>query len=197
MYGIALGMARGILYLHNGGGTKILQCDIKPSNVLLDSNFSAKIADFGLAKMIDKDRSHVSLSTIQGTPRYTATETWLKNFGQVTEKSDVYNYGMLLLEIVGRRNNYDAEASGTSRVYFQEWLCNQIYKEEFSLLIKETGSNDSFGDIQEEAGKVMQRMCLVGLWCIQHIPSKRPSMNNVIKMLGGHVEIEIPPYPFP
>lgn len=65
-----------------------MHCDIKPHNVLLDSKFSAKVSDFGLARMIDKDQSHVSLTSIQGTPEYMAPEMWSKSYG-VTEKSDV------------------------------------------------------------------------------------------------------------
>lgn len=70
LYNIALGTARGILYLHVGCSKKILHCDIKPPNVLLDSNFAAKVSDFGLTKMIDKDHRHVSLTNAQGTPGY-------------------------------------------------------------------------------------------------------------------------------
>ena len=87
-----------------------MHCDIKPHNVLLDSKFSAKLSDFGLARMIDKDQSHVSLTSIQGTPEYMAPEMWSKSYGGVTEKSDVYSYGMLLLEMAGGRKNYDSNA---------------------------------------------------------------------------------------
>ncbi|KAF9610422.1 hypothetical protein IFM89_022333 [Coptis chinensis] len=198
---IALETARGILYLHQGCRNRILHLDIKPPNVLLDSNFSAKVADFGLAKMIDKDRSHVSLTAAQGTPGYAAPEMWLKNFGPVTEKSDVYSYGMLLLEMVGRRKNYESELSESSQVYFPEWLYNKVEKDEFPFVTRREDNDVSFeiGEDEEkrteEDENIVKKMCLVGLWCVQHIPSNRPSMDKVVQMLEGHVEIGIPPHP--
>ncbi|PIA47728.1 hypothetical protein AQUCO_01400375v1 [Aquilegia coerulea] len=198
MYNIALETARGILYLHQGCRNRILHCDIKPPNVLLDSNFSAKVGDFGLARMIEKDHSHVSLTGAQGTPGYAAPEMWLKTFGPVTDKSDVYSYGMLLLEMVGRRKNYDPEAGDSSQVYFPEWLYNKVERDEFPSLLRGGEGGSSFeiaGDEEDE--KAVERMCLVGLWCIQHIPSNRPNMDKVVQMLEGHVEIGIPPHPFP
>ncbi|KAF9610415.1 hypothetical protein IFM89_022326 [Coptis chinensis] len=178
---IALETAKGILYLHQGCRDRILHLDIKPSNVLLDSNFSAKVADFGLAKMIDKDRSHVSLTAAQGTPCY----------------------GMLLLEMVGRRKNYESEMSESSQVYFPEWLYNKVENDEFPFVTRR-GDNDASFEIDEDEEKateqnenIVKRMCLVGLWCIQHIPSNRPSMDKIVLMLEGNVEIGIPPHPHP
>ncbi|KAF9610426.1 hypothetical protein IFM89_022337 [Coptis chinensis] len=203
VFNIALETARGILYLHQGCRSRILHCDIKPPNVLLDSNFSAKVADFGLARMIEKDQSHLSLTGAQGTPGYAAPEMWLKTFGPVTEKSDVYSYGMLLLEMVGRRKNYDPEAADPSQVYFPEWLYNKIERDEFPLLVRKGEDNVSSDVVggeksaAEEDDKAVQRMSLVGFWCIQHIPSNRPSMDRVIQMLEGHIEIGISPHPFP
>ncbi|KAF9616458.1 hypothetical protein IFM89_029755 [Coptis chinensis] len=188
---IALETARGILYLHQGCGNRILHLDIKPPNVLLDSNFSAKVSDFGLAKMIDKDHSHVSLTAAQGTPGYAAPEMWLKNFGPVTEKSDVYSYGMLLLEMVGRRKKYETEAFESGPTYFPEFFCSKVEKDEFSFVTRR-GDEDR----TEEDEHIVTRVCLVGLWCIQHIPSNRPSMERVVQMLEGHAEIGIPPRPF-
>ncbi|KAL5703726.1 non-specific serine/threonine protein kinase [Ranunculus cassubicifolius] len=205
VFSIALETGRGILYLHQGCRVKILHCDIKPSNVLLDSNFSAKVADFGLARMMDKDCSHISLTGAQGTPGYAAPEMWLKNFGPVTEKSDVYSYGMLLLEIVGRRKIYDSQVTRSTEAYFPEWIYNRMAKGKFSPFFKEGSSSggdssESFGDeennLEDEEEKVVTRMCLVGLWCIQNIPSNRPSMDRVVQMLEGHGEIGIPPNPF-
>ncbi|XP_042483734.1 rust resistance kinase Lr10-like [Macadamia integrifolia] len=128
MHAIALETGRGILYLHQGCRNRILHCDIKPHNVLLDSNFTAKVSDFGLARMIDKYHNHVSLTRAQGTPGFVAPEIWLKNYGPVTEKSDVYSYGMLLLEMVGGRKNYDLEVNdeSISQVYFPIWAFNKV-----------------------------------------------------------------------
>ncbi|XP_042492356.1 rust resistance kinase Lr10-like [Macadamia integrifolia] len=208
MHAIALETGRGILYLHQGCRNRILHCDIKPHNVLLDSDFTAKVADFGLARMIDKDHSHVSLTRARGTPGFVAPEMWLKNYGPVTEKSDVYSYGMLLLEMVGGRKNYDLEANDESinQVYFPIWAFNKVKNGESPLPMKREDNNASIV-IDEEGGRnereedeeeeVVERICLVGLWCIQHIPSNRPYMDRVIQMLEGTVEVRIPPNPFP
>ncbi|KAL5982671.1 hypothetical protein ACLOJK_016747 [Asimina triloba] len=191
LYKIAIETARGILYLHQGCRSRILHCDIKPHNVLLDSNYSAKVADFGLARMIDKDRSHVTLTVGQGgTPGYAPPEMWSKSYGPITEKSDVYSYGMLLLEMAGGRKNYDEGASASSQIYFPEWAFQQVARGGI-----EGGVDEK--EIEGEDGNVVRRMCLVGLWCIQHIPMKRPSMSKVIQMLEGTAEIGRPPHPFP
>ncbi|KAL5982683.1 hypothetical protein ACLOJK_016759 [Asimina triloba] len=191
LYKIAIETARGVLYLHQGCRSRILHCDIKPHNVLLDPNYSAKVADFGLARMIAKDRSHVTLTVGQGgTPGYAPPEMWSKSYGPITEKSDVYSYGMLLLEMAGGRKNYDEGASASSQIYFPKWAFQQAAR----------GGIEGGGDEKElegEDGNVVRRMCLVGLWCIQHIPMKRPSMSKVIQMLEGTAEIGRPPHPFP
>ncbi|XP_058097358.1 rust resistance kinase Lr10-like [Magnolia sinica] len=194
MYNITLETARGIWYLHQGCRSRILHCDIKPHNILLDSNFSAKVADFGLAKMIDKDHSHVSLTGGQGTPGYAAPEMWSQLYGPVTEKSDVYSYGMLVLEMVGGRRNYDQAASASSREYFPEWAFNRIERGEVPLLRE---VRKKVGDDKEDM-QVVEKLCKVGLWCIQHVHSNRPTMGRVIQMLEGDVDgIEMPPHPFP
>ncbi|XP_042493309.1 rust resistance kinase Lr10-like [Macadamia integrifolia] len=198
MYAIALETARGILYLHQGCRNRILHCDIKPQNVLLDSNFTAKVADFGLAKMMDKDHSHVSLTRARGTPGYVAPEMWLKNYGPVTEKSDVYSYGMTLLEMIGGRTNYDLEAEESSQAYFPLWAFNKVKIGESPLLMRKKENALAVIDQGKEGDEaIVERICLVGLWCIQHIPSNRPYMDRVIQMLEGSAEIDIPPNPFP
>ncbi|XP_043725838.1 rust resistance kinase Lr10-like [Telopea speciosissima] len=239
IYAIALETAKGILYLHQGCRPTILHFDIKPHNVLLDSNFRAKVADFGLARMMGKDDSHVSLTRARGTPGYVAPEVWLNkkttyyNYGPVTDKSDVYSYGMMLLEMVGRRKNCDPEGNeSSSQFYFPMWAYNKIKIGELPLLPPIMISSRLMGDdevnivaaaIDDEvdqrdgsssssssssttghgekdvasASILIERMCLVGLWCIQHIPSNRPSMDRVIQMLEGNVQLGIPPHPFP
>ncbi|KAF5195436.1 LEAF RUST 10 DISEASE-RESISTANCE LOCUS RECEPTOR-LIKE PROTEIN KINASE-like 2.8 [Thalictrum thalictroides] len=97
-----------------------------------------------------------------------------------------------------RRKNYDPEAGDSSQVYFPEWLYNKVERDEFPSLMRGGEGVSSFEIIgDEEDEKAVQRMCLVGLWCIQHIPSNRPNMDKVVQMLEGHVEIGIPPHPFP
>jgi serine/threonine protein kinase len=97
---IALGIARGINYLHQGCDMQILHFDIKPHNILLDDNFVPKVADFGLAKLYPRDNSFVPLNALRGTIGYIAPEMISGSFGVISSKSDVYSFGMLLLEIL-------------------------------------------------------------------------------------------------
>ena len=107
---IALGIAKGIEYLHQGCEQKILHFDIKPHNILLDQNFNPKISDFGLAKLCSKDQSVVSMTIARGTIGYIASEVLSRNFGNVSYKLDVYSFEMLLLEMVSGRKNVDTIA---------------------------------------------------------------------------------------
>jgi len=114
---IALGVARGIDYLHRGCDMRILHFDIKPHNILLDHNFNPKVSDFGLAKLYPKDYSLVSISAARGTIGYIAPELVSRSFGVISHKSDVYSFGMLLLEMAGGRRNVDQRAENSSQVY--------------------------------------------------------------------------------
>jgi len=110
---IAVGVARGIRYLHEECQQKIVHYDIKPGNVLLDGALTPKVADFGLSRLVSRADTHVSVSGIRGTPGFAAPEMWMMS--GVTEKCDVYSFGMLLLEIVGRRRNFDEAAPESQR----------------------------------------------------------------------------------
>ncbi|KAI7757303.1 hypothetical protein M8C21_031431 [Ambrosia artemisiifolia] len=114
LYQIAVGIARGLEYLHRGCSTRILHFDIKPHNILLDEDFCPKISDFGLAKLFREKESKISMSNLRGTPGYIAPELFSRNFGEVSHKSDVYSYGMMILEMVGGRKNIEVEVDHTS-----------------------------------------------------------------------------------
>lgn len=101
---IAIAIAQGIAYFHEQCRNRIIHCDIKPENILLDENFCPKVSDFGLAKLMSRQHSHV-VTTVRGTRGYLAPE-WVSN-RPITVKADAYSYGMLLLEIVGGRRNLD------------------------------------------------------------------------------------------
>ncbi|MED6155151.1 Rust resistance kinase Lr10 [Stylosanthes scabra] len=105
IHDIAIGVARGIEYLHEGCDMQILHFDIKPHNILLDENFNPKISDFGLAKLYPTDNINVSLTAARGTMGYMAPELFYKNIGGISYKADVYSFGMLLMEMAGRRKN--------------------------------------------------------------------------------------------
>ncbi|XP_048330648.2 rust resistance kinase Lr10 [Ziziphus jujuba] len=187
MLKISLGVARGIEYLHQGCNMQILHFDIKPHNVLLDENFTPKVSDFGLAKLYPTDNSIVSLTAIRGTIGYMAPELFYKNIGGVSYKADVYSFGMLLMEIMGKRKKPSAPEDRSSEMYFPDWVYDQVSKE-----------NDTELEISmEEERKLEKKMIIVALWCIQMRPSYRPSMSKVIEMLEGEIEsLELPPKPF-
>eukprot|EP01018_Ginkgo_biloba_P007336 Gb_41813 [translate_table: standard] len=192
LHAIALGTARGIAYLHNDCQNRIIHYDIKPANVLLDAKFSPKVADFGLAMLCSREDTHVSLSGARGTPGYTAPEVWKQNGSvPITDKCDVYSFGMLLLEMVGRRKNLDLDlnkGNALSKVYFPDWVCRQVEKGEIMNVI----GADTTPDDEERA----KTLTLVSLWCIQANPSERPPMSKVVQILEGNAELSNPPNPF-
>ncbi|XP_056175307.1 LEAF RUST 10 DISEASE-RESISTANCE LOCUS RECEPTOR-LIKE PROTEIN KINASE-like 2.1 [Syzygium oleosum] len=118
LYQISLGIAHGLEYLHRGCNTRILHFDIKPHNILLDANYCPKISDFGLAKICPRQESIVSMLGARGTPGYIAPELFMRNIGGVSHKSDVYSYGMMVLEMVGKRKNIEVAVDRTSETYF-------------------------------------------------------------------------------
>ncbi|XP_042492619.1 rust resistance kinase Lr10-like isoform X2 [Macadamia integrifolia] len=185
---IAIGIARGIEYLHQGCDQRILHFDIKPHNILLDKKFNPKISDFGLAKSYAKGQSNVSMTAARGTMGYVAPEIFFSwKFANVSYKSDVYSFGMLLLEMVGGRKNIDATVEHSSQVYFPEWIYSRLHQ----------GEELSLGLVAEEDAEIARRLAIVATWCIQWYPSGRPSMNTVIQMLEGEIDdFEMPPNPF-
>ncbi|RVW90576.1 Rust resistance kinase Lr10 [Vitis vinifera] len=187
MYEISLGVAHGIEYLHRGCDMQILHFDIKPHNILLDKNFSPKVSDFGLAKLYPTDHSIVSVTAARGTMGYMAPELVYKNIGGVSYKADVYSFGMLLMEMAGRRKNLNVFAEHSSQMYFPSWVSDQFSE----------GKDIEMGDATEEEQKLAKKMIIVALWCIQLKPSDRPSMSKVVEMLEGNVELlQMPPKPF-
>ncbi|XP_058009023.1 rust resistance kinase Lr10-like [Hevea brasiliensis] len=184
---IALGIAKGIEYLHQGCDQRILHFDIKPHNILLDHDFNPKISDFGLAKFCAKDQSAVSMTTARGTIGYIAPEVFSRNIGNVSYKSDVYSFGMLVLEMVGGRKIVDVAEGNDKQIYFPEWIYNLL----------EEGEDLRF-EIEEEGDtKIAKKLAIVGLWCIQWNPADRPSMKVAVHMLEGEGEnLPTPPNPF-
>ncbi|KAG2700859.1 hypothetical protein I3760_06G017500 [Carya illinoinensis] len=188
LYKIAVGIARGLEYLHRGCNNRILHFDIKPHNILLDENFCPKISDFGLAKVCPREQSIISMLGARGTAGYIAPEVFCRNFGGVSHKSDVYSYGMMILEMVGGRKNIDAEVDRTSEIFFPHWVYKRLeLNEELTL----------HGLITEEDRQNAKKMTIVSLWCIQTDPSNRPGMSRVVEMLEMSLNfLQIPPKPF-
>ncbi|KAF7848189.1 hypothetical protein BT93_L2209 [Corymbia citriodora subsp. variegata] len=165
---------------------QILHFDIKPHNILLDKNFTPKVSDFGLAKLYPIDHSIVTMTAARGTLGYIAPELFYKNIGGVSYKADVYSFGMLLMEMAGRRKNVNANAEHSSQIYFPSWAYDQV-NEEVRVEMEE---------VVEEERKLIKKMIIVALWCIQLIPDHRPPMNKVLEMLEGDIRnIHMPPKP--
>lgn len=187
-YQIALGIARGLAYLHDSCQDCIIHCDIKPENILLDASFAPRIADFGMAKLMGRDFSRV-LTTVRGTAGYLAPE-WISGVA-VTTKIDVYSYGMVLLEIIsGRRNSWaPCSCGGEHGVYFPVKVAQKL------LEGSDVGSlvdHMLHGDVNlDEAGTA----CKVACWCIQDDEFDRPTMGEVVQILEGLAEISVPPMP--
>uniref|UniRef100_A0A2P2K922 Receptor-like serine/threonine-protein kinase n=1 Tax=Rhizophora mucronata TaxID=61149 RepID=A0A2P2K922_RHIMU len=184
-YNIALGTARGLAYLHEKCRDCIIHCDIKPENILLDAEFCPKVADFGLAKLVGRDFSRV-LTTLRGTRGYLAPE-WISGVA-ITAKADVYSYGMMLFEIIsGKRNS---ENTGDGKVtFFPTWATSQIAAggNVVSLLDPKLDGN---ADLEE-----LTRTCKVACWCIQDDEIHRPSMGQVVQILEGVLDVNVPPVP--
>ncbi|KAL5763491.1 hypothetical protein ACOSP7_019755 [Xanthoceras sorbifolium] len=188
LYQIALGIARGLEYLHRGCSTRILHFDIKPHNILLDENFCPKISDFGLAKICPGRESIISMTGARGTIGYIAPEVFSRNFGEVSHKSDVYSFGMMVLEMAGGRKNLDVGVGRASEIYFPHWIYERLKLEE------ELGLQ---GIENEEDNKYARKMTTVSLWCIQTNPSSRPAMSRVVEMMEGSLDsLQFPPKPF-
>ncbi|MCO5552800.1 hypothetical protein L7F22_006317 [Adiantum nelumboides] len=177
---IALGTARGLAYLHDECREKVIHLDIKPQNILLDESFNAKVADFGLSRLVNRNETHV-MTTMRGTPGYLAPE-WMKE-GVIDEKCDVYSFGMLLMEIISGRKNLDHTVESMEQVYYPEWAFWQAQQGD---LIKLTDTA-----IKSEKDMVkLRRMINTAFLCVLENPAFRPSMEHVVQMQQGHILVD-------
>uniref|UniRef100_A0A7N0ZWI5 Protein kinase domain-containing protein n=1 Tax=Kalanchoe fedtschenkoi TaxID=63787 RepID=A0A7N0ZWI5_KALFE len=171
---IAVGIARGLAYLHDEVKPYIIHRDIKASNIILDKDLKAVISDFGLAKLVPSDVTHVS-TRVAGTMGYLAPEYAIR--GQLTRKADIYSFGVLLLEIVSGRCNTNTKLPiGEQYLLERTW---ELYERQELLSILDTGLNGLF-DAAEAC-----RFLKIALLCTQDSPKLRPSMSSVVKLLIG------------
>ncbi|KAK1411992.1 hypothetical protein QVD17_32899 [Tagetes erecta] len=185
---IAIGIAKGLTYLHEDCSNQIIHCDIKPQNILLDDYFNAKIADFGLAKLLMINQSRTNTG-IRGTKGYLAPE-WFRNT-PVTFKVDVYSFGVLLFEIIACQKSVVFNNNDVEDVVVLTDMAWDCYHE---------GRLDAFVKNDLEALDDFEKLTtymMVGLWCVQENPSLRPTMKMVIQMLEGGIEVTEPPCPCP
>ncbi|KAE8788704.1 putative receptor-like protein kinase [Hordeum vulgare] len=184
LYAIGIGIARGLEYLHHSCNTRIVHFDIKPQNILLDKDFCPKIADFGLAKLCHTKESKLSMIGARGTIGFIAPEVHSRNFGLVSTKSDVYSYGMMLLEMVGGRKNVKSVVAKSSEKYFPDWIYDHFAQDDGLEACEVTS------DIEE----IARKMTLIGLWCIQVLPMYRPTITKVLEMFDRNIdEMAMPP----
>uniref|UniRef100_K3XRE3 Protein kinase domain-containing protein n=1 Tax=Setaria italica TaxID=4555 RepID=K3XRE3_SETIT len=173
LYTIAIGIARGLEYLHHSSNTRIVHFDIKPQNILLDENFHPKVADFGLAKLCHTKESKLSMTGARGTVGFIAPEVHSRTFGVVSTKSDVYSYGMMLLEMVGGRKNVKSVAQKSS---------------------EKQGDGLQACEVSSENEGIAKKMSVISLWCIQILPMHRPTIAKVLEMFErGLDDLDMPP----
>ncbi|KAL6847862.1 hypothetical protein ACP4OV_021990 [Aristida adscensionis] len=184
LYAIAVGVARGLEYLHHSCNTRIVHFDIKPQNILLDHDFSPKIADFGLAKLCRTKESKLSMTGARGTIGFIAPEVHSRTFGVVSTKSDVYSYGMMLLEMVGGRKNVKSMVEKSSQKYFPDWIYDHFAQDDGLQAC----------EVTQEVEEIAKKMSLIGLWCVQILPMHRPTITKVLEMFErGSDELDMPP----
>lgn len=184
---VALGTATGLAYLHYGAQPTIIHRDIKASNILLDDNFEAKVADFGLAKFNPEGMTHLS-TRVAGTMGYVAPEYAL--YGQLTERSDVYSFGVLLLELLSGKKAIISVNEGQP-LLLTDWAWS---------LVREGKSLDVIEDGLPEMGppEVMEKYVLVAVLCSHPQLYARPTMDQVVKILETDLPVpSIPERPLP
>ncbi|XP_027351929.1 putative serine/threonine-protein kinase isoform X2 [Abrus precatorius] len=175
---ISIGVARVLAFLHEELKPRIVHRDIKSSNVLLDDNFTPKVSDFGLAKILRDEKSYIS-TQVAGTLGYLAPE--YASSGHYTRKSDVYSFGVLLLEIVSGQQVVDAHQHMERFIVERAWVA---YEANDLLRMVDPVLNMNFAE--EEA----KRFLLVGLRCVQETAKHRPRMSEVVDMLFNNVDME-------
>ncbi|XP_062201734.1 G-type lectin S-receptor-like serine/threonine-protein kinase At5g35370 [Phragmites australis] len=190
---VCIGAARGLAYLHVGCDRKILHCDVKPENILLDDRGGVKIADFGLAKLMSPEQSGL-FTTMRGTRGYLAPE-WLMN-APITDKADVYSFGMVLLEIVrGRKNSKRDAASATSLEGSGAGLERSSYFPALALDLHDQGRYGELVDPRLEGRanvEEVSRVVRVALCCLHEDAVLRPNMTAVAAMLDGSMDVGKP-----
>ncbi|KAK2659203.1 hypothetical protein Ddye_005736 [Dipteronia dyeriana] len=173
---IALGSARGLSYLHDHCDPKIIHRDVKAANILLDEDFEAVVGDFGLAKLMDYKDTHVT-TAVRGTIGHIAPE--YLSTGKSSEKTDVFGYGIMLLELITGQRAFDlARLANDDDVMLLDWVKGLLKEKKLEMLVDPDLQNNY---IEAEVEQLIQ----VALLCTQGSPMDRPKMSEVVRMLEG------------
>ncbi|KAJ9178677.1 hypothetical protein P3X46_010542 [Hevea brasiliensis] len=173
---IALGAARGLAYLHDHCDPKIIHRDVKAANILLDEEFEAVVGDFGLAKLMDYKDTHVT-TAVRGTIGHIAPE--YLSTGKSSEKTDVFGYGVMLLELITGQRAFDlARLANDDDVMLLDWVKGLLKEKRLETLVD--------GDLQGNYDNdEVEQLIQVALLCTQSSPMERPKMSEVVRMLEG------------
>ncbi|XP_054793696.1 probable LRR receptor-like serine/threonine-protein kinase At5g45780 [Prosopis cineraria] len=174
---IALGAARGLLYLHEQCSPKIIHRDVKAANILLDESFEAVVGDFGLAKLLDQRDSHVT-TAVRGTVGHIAPE--YLSTGQSSEKTDVFGFGILLLELITGQKALDAGNGQIQKGMILDWVKTLFEEKQLEVLV-DRNLRGRFDPIE------LEKAVKLSLQCTQSHPSLRPKMSAVLRILEGLV----------
>ncbi|MFQ6649869.1 hypothetical protein Gotur_023034 [Gossypium turneri] len=172
---IALGTARGLLYLHEQCDPKIIHRDVKAANILLDDYCEAIVGDFGLAKLLDHRDSHVT-TAVRGTVGHIAPE--YLSTGQSSEKTDVFGFGILLLELISGLRALEFGKTANQKGAILDWV-RKVHQEKKLDMLVDKDLKNNYDRIE------LEEMVQVALLCTQYLPSQRPKMSEVVRMLEG------------
>ncbi|XP_047154509.1 cysteine-rich receptor-like protein kinase 10 [Vigna umbellata] len=184
-YKIIQGITQGILYLHEHSRLKVIHRDLKPSNILFDVNMNVKISDFGMARIVGVDQYQRNTNRIVGTYGYMSPEYAM--YGQFSEKSDVFSFGVIIIEIVSAKKNARHVFSDDDDLLSYAW---DQWRDRTPLNILDKNIKESCN--QSEVIKCIQ----IGLLCVQEKPQDRPTMTQVVSYLGSSLsELPFPEKP--
>ncbi|KAL9688041.1 hypothetical protein QQ045_032454 [Rhodiola kirilowii] len=176
---IALGTARGLLYLHEQCNPKIIHRDVKAANILLDESFEVVVGDFGLAKLLDLRDSHVT-TAVRGTVGHIAPE--YLSTGQSSEKTDVFGFGILLLELVTGQKTLDTGNGQGQKGMILDWVKTLQEEKRLEMLV----DRDLKGHYDAEE---LENMVELALMCTQSHPNLRPKMSEALKVLEDMADL--------